>query len=438
MNFRKPYEGIRAITSEFGNRTFQLSNGQWYSDFHNAIDIGGQFDVLAAESGRVIALATNGIDRGGVLVSGTPANYVIIDHGNGFRTIYWHLQSVNVSLGQNVNKGQKIGYAGRTGEATGYHLHFGISLNGVYVNPRNYVDFNSNTSNNSNMENYVTVQAGWGLSHVALAAGYSDYGSESAWQRIYNLNPGFRGASNWQELNARMGAGDQLKVREDVKPTPTPEANLEAIKKELQAKYDKEKQELILKYQKEIEEINKKDELEKAEQEAKLKALNEKYEAGELKSRAEIVAAETRIKELEAQIKARGEIKLNIAGLDVSELGIHVFTLISEQKGLKAKWHGFVDRTFPSEGVFDVFIRGVLKFDIAWILYFVATALVSVLTAFQATLNDSQKILLVLVAGLLGFLGTVVKFLFTNVDKNKDGVIDINDTEYLKDYQKIK
>lgn len=436
MNFTKPYDGVRPITSEFGSRRFQLSDGSWYSDFHNAIDIGGQFDVKAAESGRVIALATNGIDRGGALVSGTPANYVIIDHGGGYRTIYWHLQTVNVYLGQEVSKGQKIGYSGRTGEATGFHLHFGISVNGVYLNPRNFVDFNSNNSNNSNMENFITVQGGWGLSHVALAAGYADYYAPSAWERIYNLNQGFRGSQNWEQLNARIGAGDQLRVREDSKPTPTPESNLEAVKKEMQAKFDKEKQDLIIKHQQEIDALNEADELEKKQYEEKLKELTEKYNAGELKSQADIAAAQTRINELQKQIDARKEIKLSIAGLDVNELGLHILNLAIEQKGIKAKWHAFVDRIFPSEGGLDTFLRGVLKFDIAWIIYFIVTGLVSVLTVFQAYLSDEQKILIVILSAILGFLGTVVKYLTTNVDKNKDGKIDLMDTEFLKDFAK--
>jgi murein DD-endopeptidase MepM/ murein hydrolase activator NlpD len=66
-------------------------------------------------------------------------NYVSIDHQDGFRSIYMHLNSRSVSVGQIVSAGQTIGTTGSTGVSTGDHLHFGISLNGVYVNPCSYV-----------------------------------------------------------------------------------------------------------------------------------------------------------------------------------------------------------------------------------------------------------------------------------------------------------
>jgi len=64
---------------------------------------------------------------------------VKINHLDGFSSIYMHLDSYVVSAGQNVSQGQKIGYVGKSGVATGYHLHFGIMYNGAYVNPANYV-----------------------------------------------------------------------------------------------------------------------------------------------------------------------------------------------------------------------------------------------------------------------------------------------------------
>ena len=66
-------------------------------------------------------------------------NYVKIDHGDGVSSVYMHLNSYCVSSGQMVSAGQKIGETGATGVATGDHLHFGIAVNGVYVNPCNYV-----------------------------------------------------------------------------------------------------------------------------------------------------------------------------------------------------------------------------------------------------------------------------------------------------------
>ena len=65
-------------------------------------------------------------------------NYVMIYHGNGLYTRYLHLDSLNVSVGQQVTKGQKLGVMGNTGNSFGAHLHFDVMLNGSYVNPMPY------------------------------------------------------------------------------------------------------------------------------------------------------------------------------------------------------------------------------------------------------------------------------------------------------------
>ena len=65
--------------------------------------------------------------------------YVIIDHGNGFETLYGHFSKIAVSTGQKVTQGQTIGYGGHTGYATGDHLHFEVHLNGAIVNPLTYL-----------------------------------------------------------------------------------------------------------------------------------------------------------------------------------------------------------------------------------------------------------------------------------------------------------
>jgi murein DD-endopeptidase MepM/ murein hydrolase activator NlpD len=65
--------------------------------------------------------------------------YVVVSHGNGFETLYAHLSSISVSVGQNVAQGQLLGYGGRTGYATGPHLHFEVHLNGSVVNPLVYL-----------------------------------------------------------------------------------------------------------------------------------------------------------------------------------------------------------------------------------------------------------------------------------------------------------
>ena len=117
-----------SITSPFGYRVSPTSGA---STYHQGVDLdtGTGWPVVAAKAGRVV-VAGYGSAAG---------NYVKIDHGDGVSSIYMHLNSYCVSAGQMVSAGQNIGTTGATGVATGDHLHFGIAVNGVYVNPCNYV-----------------------------------------------------------------------------------------------------------------------------------------------------------------------------------------------------------------------------------------------------------------------------------------------------------
>ena len=117
-----------SITSPFGYRTAPTSGA---STYHQGVDLdtGTGWSVVATRAGTV-TFAGWGSAAG---------NYVQIDHHDGFRSIYMHLSSYSVSAGQHVSAGQYIGATGSTGVSTGDHLHFGISYNGVYVNPCNYV-----------------------------------------------------------------------------------------------------------------------------------------------------------------------------------------------------------------------------------------------------------------------------------------------------------
>jgi murein DD-endopeptidase MepM/ murein hydrolase activator NlpD len=88
----------------------------------NAVDLGARSGtpILAAADGTVIFVSANGSYNHGW------GNDVIIDHGNGTQTLYAHMSSVAASVGDSVSQGEVIGYVGRTGEATGPHLHFEI------------------------------------------------------------------------------------------------------------------------------------------------------------------------------------------------------------------------------------------------------------------------------------------------------------------------
>ncbi|MFN3980960.1 MAG: peptidoglycan DD-metalloendopeptidase family protein [Caldilinea sp.] len=108
-----------------------ISQGYWRG--HPAIDIAGWLGapVTAADSGYVV-LAGGGWNGG-------YGNYVIIDHGNGFTTLYAHLNSIFVKPGETVSRGQQVGTMGNTGNSTGAHLHLEIRYNGVPYNPANYL-----------------------------------------------------------------------------------------------------------------------------------------------------------------------------------------------------------------------------------------------------------------------------------------------------------
>ena len=75
------------------------------------------------------------------MVGSSAGKNVVIQHSNGYYTVYAHMSDIYVSVGQSVGRGQKIGAMGRTGVATGTHLHFGVfygmPYNGGYsINPR--------------------------------------------------------------------------------------------------------------------------------------------------------------------------------------------------------------------------------------------------------------------------------------------------------------
>jgi len=105
---------------------------QGYFGYHPGVDIGGWTGatVLAADSGYVVA---TGWDDTGYGLS------VVIDHGNGFQTLYAHLNEYYVSPGENVAKGQQIGEIGTTGNSTGPHLHFEIRHGTVQRNPYGFL-----------------------------------------------------------------------------------------------------------------------------------------------------------------------------------------------------------------------------------------------------------------------------------------------------------
>lgn len=108
---------------------------QFASWYHEALDLAAPYGtpIVAAKSGVVVQATTSGYNYG-------YGDYVEIDHGGGYKTLYAHMEAVNVGVGQQVVGGSTvIGWIGMTGKTTGPHTHFEIRINGVSVNPLPYL-----------------------------------------------------------------------------------------------------------------------------------------------------------------------------------------------------------------------------------------------------------------------------------------------------------
>lgn len=128
--FIYPIKGYTYISSYYG---WRFNN----TDYHTGVDFPAPANtpIRASASGTVIYVRTGaGYGR-----NWGYGNYLIVDHGGGFSTLYAHCTSIPVSVGDTVTKGQTIAYVGTTGWSTGYHLHFEIRRNGAHTNPLNYL-----------------------------------------------------------------------------------------------------------------------------------------------------------------------------------------------------------------------------------------------------------------------------------------------------------
>ncbi len=125
--FTWPVPCSSRISSSFGYRADPFT-GQ--TTGHAGIDIDGFGNdgkpVVAAAGGTVIAAVSGSSGYG---------NYVTIDHGNGYQTVYAHMATLSVSYGQSVSAGQELGTLGSTGRSTGTHCHFEVRVNGTPTDP---------------------------------------------------------------------------------------------------------------------------------------------------------------------------------------------------------------------------------------------------------------------------------------------------------------
>jgi murein DD-endopeptidase MepM/ murein hydrolase activator NlpD len=126
-----PVPGQYMITSPFGNRLHPISKQY---KMHTGIDIAGPkgTPIVAAQTGTVVYANW----------FGSYGKAIIIDHGGGYTTLYAHNDSISVSVGSVVKKGDNIALLGTTGYSTGPHLHFEVRMNGEYVEPLTYVKGN--------------------------------------------------------------------------------------------------------------------------------------------------------------------------------------------------------------------------------------------------------------------------------------------------------
>ncbi|MBU1033394.1 peptidoglycan DD-metalloendopeptidase family protein [Patescibacteria group bacterium] len=121
--------------SALGSFIWPASGGitQGYSFFHKAIDIANRAagPILAADAG--VVTTAGWVDSSGY------GNRVVVDHGNGYVTLYAHLSTVQVVAGQRVKRGDVLGQMGSTGRSTGTHLHFELRQGGALLNPLSFL-----------------------------------------------------------------------------------------------------------------------------------------------------------------------------------------------------------------------------------------------------------------------------------------------------------
>ena len=122
-NFQKPRDSD--ITAHFGDK--RTLNGKKTTQ-HYGLDLDGSTgdEIRAANDGRVVMVRD----------CYTSGNTVLVDHGAGLVTAYFHLSRFLVKAGQEVRRGQLLGLVGKTGRVTGPHLHFGAHLDTLWVNPQ--------------------------------------------------------------------------------------------------------------------------------------------------------------------------------------------------------------------------------------------------------------------------------------------------------------
>jgi len=126
---RSPLEPMPSISADYGDRR---SYGGMFEGYHSGIDYRASrgTPVVAPAAGRVVLVKR--LEARG--------NAVLIDHGWGLVTGYWHLSTIDVEIGDKIMAGEILGRVGNTGLSTGSHLHWEVWINGVAVDGRQWLD----------------------------------------------------------------------------------------------------------------------------------------------------------------------------------------------------------------------------------------------------------------------------------------------------------
>ena len=158
----------RRISGPYGIRTYRM---------HRGVDLGlchgENRTIVAAFAGKVVKIRNQGRRRG-------YGKYVILDHGNGLTTLYAHLASWKVKVGDTLQAGDTIGIGGNTGRSFGAHLHFEMRYNGLYIDPSTVFDFENGTFRWEQTE----------IDPVALQANEDFYQKELSKHRYYKVRQG--------------------------------------------------------------------------------------------------------------------------------------------------------------------------------------------------------------------------------------------------------
>jgi murein DD-endopeptidase MepM/ murein hydrolase activator NlpD len=124
-----PLEGPVEISSRYGLRANPFGRGH---ELHSGMDFPGDTGT------PVKATAPGKVDKAGS--GGALGNYVAVEHGYGYRSLYGHLSKILVKPGEEIAKGQVIGLVGNTGRSSGPHLHYALQYKGKTINPEAYVE----------------------------------------------------------------------------------------------------------------------------------------------------------------------------------------------------------------------------------------------------------------------------------------------------------